>query len=115
MLNALSNLYVPGRILLYEISSNTGELSLTSVTFIVSVVLATCSLSDAVILTSYIFFVSKSRGLFNTIFPLYLSTEKLLSPCIIEYFKAGYVSTSFAVTDVSTVPTSVPKNKNKIY
>lgn len=85
-----------------------GELSFTSITCIVSIVSAMCALSDAVIFTWNCFLVSKSRGLFKTSFPLYLSIENLSSPSTIAYFKAGYVSTSFAVTVVRTNPTSAP-------
>lgn len=95
----------------------------------VNVVWATCDVSDAIIFNWYSCRLSKSRCFCRMIFPLKRSIEKtfialsssiwlassasepIVSPKL--YVRAGFVSTSFAVTAVSTVPTSVPAKERK--
>ena len=99
---------------------NTGGLSLTSVTLMVSTVWAVWAVSDAVTLSLYSRRVSKSRRRTSVTLPLNRSMLKTPRPeasvsLSVEnpYVRAGFVSTSFAVTAVSTVPTSVPEIKQQ--
>jgi hypothetical protein len=100
-----------------------GGLSFTSVTLMVSAVRAVWAVSEAVIRRRYSRRDSKSRRWTRVILPLNLSTLKTPKPVSsaslipaseslsVEnpYVSAGFVSTSLAVTAVSTVPTSVPE------
>ena len=99
-----------------------GGLSLTSVTLMVSTVRAVWAVSEAVTLRRYSRCDSKSRRRTRMTLPLNLSILNTPKPEVsasllstseslsVEnpYVSAGFVSTSFAVTDVRTVPTSVP-------